>query len=477
MAQVSPVFPSAPQLQETNPLQSADALFAQFLASKEKGKLEEAYKLCLPLAKREEPAALTRLSMIVGEYGILHYGVAPPGSDKPDFSASREILLVALLAFLTRIDANGVRPDFPDDLAAFAASAINRRLYAAVEATFIKSDKDALLAKAASLSLTEQEGNYLSRMLRYNNGARRAFWGDPMSESDKAFTRNTLYLAAHFGKGEEFWEVMYNDWQNLLTAEGRWNPETEDAHIKWLIDHKSYGVQAIRVINKFKANEERVRQAIDLCHEIFKVDDLRAILKGDLLDQARIDAVAKELSERDFSREKLNVSWFAILPNNLAYFLLQKEEKNRREIEGLLRFAMALVKIYEGRRQVLNHFPLVKEKWKSWKEQCDQFFVASLPTATAQNRMAEFHIMTVSQNTTDVAVKNIKVEENLQLLAQVREMVEKARQVFEEGNLLVGEEYKKIALQMLATAHTNLTQIEALEASLKQVKEKQAATQ
>lgn len=402
-------------------------------------RLHEAYALCLPLTSKENPlevshAALTRLSMILGEFGILHYGQEPhyPAISSPKdaaFTLSHQILQCALHAFLTRIGADTIKWDFNQPATTDLKDLPNRiwqqNLFAPSLEGFCQSNLDALLHKVGQIPFSEDEALYLSRMMRYLNGAARHiryFKILPMREklknltqelltlgndkgtegrkneiaaetqkinveiqkiedADRSLTIHTLYIARDLSKNnpKESWEIMYNDWADAERAEGKWteanNLEKKLTLGQWLLDNTTTANQKARTYNKFFGNIEGTREALKQCLGIIQkgmkgedFTNLQAVLQGKILDQNVIDTLAKKLSELNLSQQNLmmTVDWFVIVPSNLAVLLQADPNSNQKEIEGLLRFAVALIQPHLGKSNLHINHKAVLSNWATF---------------------------------------------------------------------------------------------------------------
>lgn len=408
-------------------------------------RLHEAYALCLPLTSKEHPpeiiqASLTQITMILGEFGILHYGcepsyaaIASPKDAK--FTLSMQILQCALQAFLTRIGADTIKWDFNHTATADLKDLPNRiwqqNYFAPALDGFCQSNLEALLQKVKDIPFTKEQITYLSRMLRYlNGGARhiRYFKNLPKTErlkelsllsaslkneksnearglqideemkkihaeiqqvedADKKIILHTLYLAREISKANpaELWEVLYNDWEDAEKAEGKW---TKENYLQkrltlgqWLVDNAPSPSHKARATAKFFRSVGGMRDSLKEClgiiQKVMKAEDfqtLEAILQGKILEQTTIDSVAMKLSALDLSQQNLltTVDWFVIVPNNLAVMLQEETNSNPKEIEGLLRFSVALIKPHLGKSGLHINHQAVLNNWDKFQAKLSQ---------------------------------------------------------------------------------------------------------
>lgn len=355
-----------PTSQTTPILGRIDQLFTDFKQASDKqvqiDKLHEAYSLCLTQIQSNDPIIMGRISMILGEFGILLYGQEPkyPGKSFPagaEFTISKQVLLGALQAFLVRIKANQVVINFNapgnQDLKRLPETILDQKPFASVEDLFIRADRNVLIDLARSANLSDLERVHFSRLLRYLNGAARHIRGvfekREANEQDKKLIYNSLYVAREFARCDEneFFGVLYNDWEDVLRAEGRWDDKNKQELVDLLKKNAQNIGQEALATQKFFGP----RKALDLCLGLFqrKMDakdyqDLLAITQGKLLDPAQIDLIVKKLFALDLTgKDALSLPWFVIVPNNLAYKLMEANSDDVLQMKGLMALAKAIV--------------------------------------------------------------------------------------------------------------------------------------
>lgn len=386
-----------------DPIVKIDTLFKEFLDIKDTNepvanqaarqarfdKLSEAYATALSQLPSRNPVIMARMAMILGEFGAMLYGKEPkyPGKTFPEeaeFTLSRQIHLGALQAFLVRIGADQVSCDFGAkeiaDLQKMPPVILDLMPFASVEEGFITADKQQLIQLATDAKFSDLEAVHFSRMLRYLNGASRYLRSEykihamnqrekpgeekegEMTPEDIKLTVNCLYLARHFARcdDKEFWELMYNDWADAMKALGHWNEETKLEHISWLQKNAKSDSEVARVCNKFLPDVAGTRQSLNKCLEIIKRKMnpadyalLTDVIQGRMLDKTKIQLLVKTLCSLDFTEnDHLTISWFAIIPSNLACRLMKEKSNDLNEIEGLLLLAGTIV---EEERAAGNH--------------------------------------------------------------------------------------------------------------------------
>lgn len=453
--------------------EAIDKLFKEYKEASDgqikKDKLHAAYSLCLDQIKTGGPALMGRISLILGEYGILLYAQKPmyPGKQFPsdaEFSLSKHVLLGALQALLVRIHANQVEIDFnapaTQDLKRLPEIILDQKPFASVEALFIQADRTALIDLARGANLSDLERLHFSKLLRYLNGAARHILGvyekrEP-SEKDNKLTCNALYLAREFARSDdnEFWELMYNDWADVLKAEGHWNEAKKVEHAAWLIQNAGKNDSRIaRVNNKFFRDQTGVRKSLDTCLEIFKrkmvpqdYQNLVAVTQGKLLDVSLIEALVKKVYTLDLTGDNhLQLGWFAIIPSNMAFKLMEAHSEDLAQIQGLLCLSKAIVEIERKDGDNSFNFEAVDRNWARLEIYQQQLI---LKASASLAQVAE-----ILKNPTHSR------QEALALLQQAKIAALKAKQVFEQWQSLndpfglsaIVQQQQKISDQLLKT--------------------------
>ncbi|MCE5316012.1 MAG: hypothetical protein LLG04_01435 [Parachlamydia sp.] len=462
----------APTSETATVLARVEQLFKEFKDVSDKpakmDKLHEAYGLCLSQIKTGDPKIMAHISMILGEFGILHYAQKPqyPGKTFPEsaqFTISKQMLLGALQAFLVRIKASQVEIDFnapgTRDLKRMPETILDHNPFAAVEAPFIQADRTVLIDMARSRDFENFERLHFSKMLRYLNGAARHIRGvfeqrEP-NEQDNKLTCNALYLAREFARCDdnEFWELMYNDWADVYKAEGSWNELKQTEHAAWLIQNAKNDSQIARVNNKFFRGVEGAGKSLNNCMEIFKrkmasqdYQDLEAITQGKLLVSEQVERLVNALFSLDLKeKDYISLGWFSIIPSNLAFRLMEANSGDLPQIEGLLRLSKAIV---ENARKAGDHsfnFQSIDRNWVKFQLYSQQ----PIREATASLKQIGATLMNLQGS----------LEERNVLLQQAKAAALLAKQAFEQyqvpqndplGLLAIVQQQISISQQLLA---------------------------
>lgn len=370
------------------------------LVERKKQLLATAYTICIRQLERKEmretPKKETAFAIgeILTKFAILNYG------DKTlsdDFEVSKQILFGALNAQLYAAGVLDKSFDFtlPEarNLRNLPGTILDAKPFKSMEAAFVALDTDAVYQRIVDSKLSAHQRIIISQTLRYINGAQRHIV-DRRKENaipnaqENEFFKKLLYLAekvvlidadkedAKKDKDilRELWELRYNDFPYLFDKVTK-EADKLQKNWDWLYEAaklmpENYLRDVGRVANKSAKTVDAYKNALQLLKTALlpyldedTYANLENILERNKHDAAKIASVATKLMQLDPKGCSLNIAWFAIVPNNLAYAMIRDNPHALEATKGLLFLSKEIVDRHEQHGIVHQTFDAVKHNF------------------------------------------------------------------------------------------------------------------
>lgn len=403
--------------------------------------LTSAYAIAMFELQRSENVTKPNreLAFTIGEiltrYAILHYGdEALPGQG---FEIAQQILFGALNAQLYSLGIIDSCFDFTKAESKRLGRSGHEKSFQTMEGTFCGLDTDAILRKLTEAPLTNEQKILLSKTLRYINGVQRyLIWRGKREPNpyEVTFFKKLLDLAEKTvlmgakDKDEEkdkeilreLWEMRYNDfpyyYEKGIKDESRLKANWEWLYKTCELMPKTYIYDICRVANKSAKSVEDYQAAwfhakAALRQSLKDAETgayLENIMERLVFDEKAIAHVTQKLMELDFELSGLQMAWFAMLPSNMAAFLMRENPRDIERAKPLLYLSKAIVDRYEAANFRLYQFKAIKRNF-------DLYFLLSFADAMQKTLKEE---LDKTAKAPDLMVSIIQLRNHLKEVAK-----------------------------------------------------------